>query len=143
MDISEELQIDVTAVKKKIDSLRTSFRRECITGMSNDEVYHSKWFAFKSMQFLNKQVEHRKRKKNIASPLKSVSQDNQEDPQVDEACKVFKIIAENKNALTEKNECILFGEYVTTQLKQFDSHTRAMAKYLIQNTLFEAEMDKL
>ncbi|VVC45279.1 Hypothetical protein CINCED_3A016423 [Cinara cedri] len=191
MDIAEELQMDVTVVKKKIDSLRTSFRRELrrerTTGMGNDG-YHSKWFAFKSMQFLNKHVRHRKRINNIASPLSQFEeditddesiksdhtnrspsttnsvlnnpvevvkgktsesqkllkkQDDQEDPQVDEACKVFKIIAENKNALTEKDECISFGEYVTTQLKKFDSHTRAIAKHLIQNTLFEAEMGKL
>lgn len=51
-----------------MESLLTSFRREqqregTTSGMGNDEVYHSQWFAFQSRQFLNDKFKPRKTKK--------------------------------------------------------------------------------
>lgn len=58
-DIAKELNCSVTDARKKIESLLTSFRREMRregttrSGMGSDEVYHSKWFAFRPMWFLS------------------------------------------------------------------------------------------
>lgn len=56
-EISELLEGNVNDVKKKMESLLTSFRRERQreenkTGSGADEVYKSTWFAFSSMGFL-------------------------------------------------------------------------------------------
>ena len=59
-EISQELQLDVNDVRKKMDSLLVSFRRERQreassgrSGAGTDEIYHSKWFAFGEMKFMN------------------------------------------------------------------------------------------
>ncbi|XP_067214171.1 uncharacterized protein [Linepithema humile] len=56
-EIAKEFNCQVPEIKKKIDSLLSSFRRErmkCITksGCGRDEVYKSTWFAFNHMTFL-------------------------------------------------------------------------------------------
>jgi hypothetical protein len=56
-EISQLLGCDQTEVRKKMESLLTSFRRErqkeeTKTGSGADEAYKSFWFAFKSMLFL-------------------------------------------------------------------------------------------
>jgi len=60
-DVWEELgtifNTERYVVKKKINSLLASFRRECrkvkcTSGTGADEVSQSKWFAFKSLLFL-------------------------------------------------------------------------------------------
>lgn len=65
IEISNEMNSDTNEVKKKIDSLLTSFRRErqregTTSGMGKDEVYHSTWFAFKAMSFLKDKFKPRK-----------------------------------------------------------------------------------
>lgn len=57
--ISEQIGSDTVEIKKKIESLLGSFRRErqkCDatykTGTGTSDVYKSTWFAFKSMYFL-------------------------------------------------------------------------------------------
>jgi hypothetical protein len=59
-EISKGLQLDVNEVRKKMDSLLTSFRkkRQCEVNSERsragtDKIYHSKWFAFEEMKFLN------------------------------------------------------------------------------------------
>lgn len=59
------MNIDINEVLKKINSLLTSFRRErqregTTSGMGRDEVYHSAWFAFKAMAFLNDKFQPKK-----------------------------------------------------------------------------------
>jgi hypothetical protein len=54
--ISQLLGCDQTEVRKKVESLLTSFGRErqkeeMKTGCGPDEAYKSSWFAFKSMLF--------------------------------------------------------------------------------------------
>jgi hypothetical protein len=56
-EISQLLGCDQTGVRKEVESLLTSFRRErqkeeTKTGSGADEAYKSSWFAFKSMLFL-------------------------------------------------------------------------------------------
>lgn len=58
-EIADEMKCEEAEVRRKIESLLTSYRREMKregtvrTGMGTEELYHSQWFAFKSMQFLN------------------------------------------------------------------------------------------
>lgn len=65
-NIAQEFKCEEGEVKRKIESLLTSYRREMRregavrSGMGTDEVYHSKWFAFKAMQFLNDKFRPRK-----------------------------------------------------------------------------------
>jgi hypothetical protein len=56
-ETSQLLGCDQTEVRKKMESLLTSFRRErqkeeMKTGSGADEAYKSSWFAFKCMLFL-------------------------------------------------------------------------------------------
>ncbi|XP_049802550.1 uncharacterized protein LOC126236924 isoform X1 [Schistocerca nitens] len=64
-EISELLERNVNDVRKKMESLLTSFRRERQreanqTGSGSDEVYRSTWFAFSSMGFLHDKVATKK-----------------------------------------------------------------------------------
>lgn len=58
-------------LKIKIESLLTSYRRELrregttYSGMGTEAIYHSKWFAFKEMQFLNDKFRPRKTQNTI------------------------------------------------------------------------------
>lgn len=69
-DIAREMNSEVVDIhSKKIESLLTSFGRErqregTTFGMSNDVVYHSRRFAFNSVQFLNDKFKPRKTKKD-------------------------------------------------------------------------------
>lgn len=72
LEIANEMKKDVNAIKKKMESLLSSFRRERqregISGHSGagaDEIYRSKWFAFKEMQFLNDKFKPRTTKDTI------------------------------------------------------------------------------
>jgi len=63
---------NVNEVKRKMESLQASFRRErrieantSRSGAGADEVFHSKWFAFKAMQFLNDKFSPRETKNTI------------------------------------------------------------------------------
>jgi len=65
MDVSNEMNSDINNLKKKMDSLLTSFRRErqregTTSGMGKSEMYHSAWFAFKAMAFLNDKFKPKK-----------------------------------------------------------------------------------
>lgn len=58
-EIAKEMNRNVNEVRRKMDSLQASYRRERrIEGSTNrsgagtDEVFRSKWYAFKAMQFL-------------------------------------------------------------------------------------------
>jgi len=71
-EISKELKLDVNEVRKKMDSLLASFRRERQreassgrSGAGTDEIYHSKWFAFEEMKFLNDKFKPRITKDTI------------------------------------------------------------------------------
>jgi hypothetical protein len=69
-EISQLLGCDQTEVRKKVESLLTSFRRErqkeeTKSGCGADEAYKSSWFAFKSMLFL--------RGKYVVTPYKASS----------------------------------------------------------------------
>jgi len=73
------MNAEVVDVRKKMESLLTSFRRErqregtTTSGMGKDEVYHSQWFAFQSMQFLNDKFKPRKTKNTETTSTKDVS----------------------------------------------------------------------
>jgi len=65
IDIANEVNLDTNEVKKKMDSLLTSFRRErqrvgTKSGIRKDGVYHSVWFAFRAMAFLNDKFKPKK-----------------------------------------------------------------------------------
>lgn len=56
-EIADMMKTDSAEIKKKIQSLLASFRREkqklkTTSGMGAEEVYDTKWFAFKSLLFL-------------------------------------------------------------------------------------------
>ncbi|CAH1113552.1 unnamed protein product [Psylliodes chrysocephalus] len=56
-ELADMLNTDIAEIKKKMQSLLASFRRErqklkTISGMGAEEVYDTKWFAFKSLLFL-------------------------------------------------------------------------------------------
>lgn len=76
--IAKDMNAEVVDVRKKMESLLTSFRRErqrerTTYGMGKDEVYHSQWFAFQSMQFLNDKFKPRKTKNTETTSTKDVS----------------------------------------------------------------------
>ncbi|XP_025198888.1 uncharacterized protein LOC112597166 [Melanaphis sacchari] len=71
-EISKEMKKSVNEVKRKMESLQASYRRERRlevntkrSGAGADEVFHSKWFAFKAMQFLNDKFSPRETKDTI------------------------------------------------------------------------------
>ncbi|CAK1592717.1 unnamed protein product [Parnassius mnemosyne] len=60
MKISKEMKLPIPELKKKLDSLTASYRREKskqrksnITGSGADEIYISKWFGFKYFDFMS------------------------------------------------------------------------------------------
>lgn len=68
-EIATKMNTDVTNVKKKIESLQGSYRRERQrqdtshrSGAGTDDLYKSKWFAFNEMQFLNDKYKPRQTK---------------------------------------------------------------------------------
>jgi hypothetical protein len=72
MEISKEMKKTVNEIKRKLESLQASYKRERRlevstrrSGAGADEVFHSKWFAFKAMQFLNDKFSPREIKYTI------------------------------------------------------------------------------
>jgi len=68
-EIGKEMKKNINEVKRKMVSLQASYRRERRlegnskrSGAGADEVFHSKWFAFKAMQFLNDKFSPRETK---------------------------------------------------------------------------------
>nr|CAI5819987.1 unnamed protein product [Callosobruchus analis] len=56
-ELADMLTTDTAEIKKKMQSLLASFRREkqklkTTSGMGSEEIYDTKWFAFKSLLFL-------------------------------------------------------------------------------------------
>lgn len=55
--IARIMKSEVIEIRKKMESLLASFRRQRRVGITpgtgDNEVYHSRWFAFRAMQFLN------------------------------------------------------------------------------------------
>lgn len=71
-ELASEMGADVTSVKKKMDSLLGSFRRERSrqedtrrSGAGTDDMYVSKWFAFNDMKFLANKFTPRQTKDTI------------------------------------------------------------------------------
>lgn len=66
VEIANVIECNVEEVKKKMDSLLASYRRErqktmsAKSGSGADCTYNSKWFAFKSMHFLMDKYKPRK-----------------------------------------------------------------------------------
>ncbi|XP_060881404.1 uncharacterized protein LOC132952911 [Metopolophium dirhodum] len=67
LSIANQMDEDEDIVRKKMNSLNGSFRREksktknsMRTGKGRDEIYKSKWFGYEHMQFLNDKDEPRK-----------------------------------------------------------------------------------
>lgn len=50
--IAQTMKVDILDVRRKMESLLASFRRERLRE-GNDEMYQSRWFAYPAMQFLN------------------------------------------------------------------------------------------
>lgn len=73
-ELADMLNTDIAEIKKKMQSLLASFRRErqklkTISGMGAEEVYDTKWFAFKSLLFLkdkNQPVETQDTEGNVS-----------------------------------------------------------------------------
>jgi len=64
-ELANVFKCDILEIKKKMESLQSSFRRErqkeeTTTGMGAEDAYQSKWFAFKSLEFLKDKFEPRK-----------------------------------------------------------------------------------
>lgn len=72
-EIAKEMNRNVNEVKRKMDSLQASYRRErrieegtSRYGAGSDEVFRSKWYAFKPMQFLKDKFLSRNTRDTIA-----------------------------------------------------------------------------
>lgn len=90
----------------------------------------------------NSDIIESKRRKLVPPAIKSTPK-RKEDPRLDAAFSIIQSIGEKRSvAKSERNECILFGEYVASQLAKFDESTRAHVKHAIGNILFDAEMGK-
>ncbi|XP_043279285.1 uncharacterized protein [Venturia canescens] len=75
-EVSEKFGNDINEVKKKIESLKGSYRREKTrmkksvgTGKGRNEVYMSKWFGFEHLHFLEDKDEVRKTLSNVPTPF--------------------------------------------------------------------------
>lgn len=76
-ELADMLNTDIAEIKKKMQSLLASFRRErqklkTISGMGAEEVYDTKWFAFKSLLFLkdkNQPVETQDTEGNVSKTI--------------------------------------------------------------------------
>ncbi|XP_076667936.1 uncharacterized protein LOC143368762 [Andrena cerasifolii] len=174
--IAQEIGTEAEECKRKVESLKSSYRREkgkikksTTTGRGSDEIYHSKWFAFKAMQFLDDNTEPRNtistadmdeavdadilinpvddvapeetspRAKQIKSPKKSCKR--KEDPRIDEAFKYLKTAIHARNS--ESDECPAFGRYVAAKLQKFNNQHRMVAQHKSSNILYEIEMSSL
>ncbi|XP_041981318.1 uncharacterized protein LOC121734767 [Aricia agestis] len=172
-DIANELSTSVNEVERKIKNLTSHYYREKKksdssnkSGAGTDEIYQSKWFAYKSLHFLrNKNMPTRRRNitdDNTAghnSQLDSDSQSSenylsqlpkpnkrpritQKDDIMSEALTIImRDIFEQQNAskIPEKDEDGLFGDYIAGQLRKMEKSTKAIVRHRINNIIFEAE----
>ncbi|VVC35477.1 Hypothetical protein CINCED_3A006020 [Cinara cedri] len=60
---------------------------------------------------------------------------------ITETLSIMRTIAENRNNISEKDECDIYGEYVGKKLKSFDKRTRAILQNQINNLIFNMEMN--
>ncbi|KAL4702892.1 hypothetical protein ACJJTC_001838 [Scirpophaga incertulas] len=134
------------------------------SGAGTDDIYHSKWFAYKSQHFLQN--------KNLPTATTdtdtpSTSHDSQRDSQsnqndlpqmspenttlqqnkrpkinpnkelISEALNIMKNVSQRPN--WTKDEDGLFGDCIAGQLRQMDRQMKAIVRHRINNIIFEAE----
>ncbi|XP_011143488.1 uncharacterized protein LOC105185577 isoform X2 [Harpegnathos saltator] len=131
-ELSEKIGKNSEEVKKKIESLKGSYRREKArvktsigTGKGRREIYKSKWFAYETLQFLEDKDEPRK----TLSNLQTVSDDEETNNEtlhenLDEKKENSQINVESNNSQT------LAVKQVTdeTQNKKFKSPKKRPTK---------------
>nr|CAH7761086.1 unnamed protein product [Callosobruchus chinensis] len=150
-EIAEVLNVDVQELKKKMESLKGSFRREKSrvkkgsgTGKGRDRIYISKWFAYeKSSLFSSEQAENTvEPKKLFKSPQKRSwsKTKGKEDPRL--AMAFDYLVKKSAASNRPKDECQLFADYVANKMRKFNDRYRATAQHRISNILYELEMEQ-
>ncbi|XP_049880179.1 uncharacterized protein LOC126376673 [Pectinophora gossypiella] len=172
-EMANELNTNVTEIERKIKNLTSQYYRERKktieskkSGTSADFVHESKWFAFKSLNFLlnknkptgtidteitatdnnaqhaDNDAQHGEndspQTSNIIPQANKRYKPNPSNEMVSEALNLMRTVSQRTNQKI-KDEDDLFGEYIATQLRKFDKTTKAIIKHRINNIFFETE----
>ncbi|KAL4090087.1 hypothetical protein QTP88_024988 [Uroleucon formosanum] len=171
-EIGKEMNKNVNEVKRKMESLQASFRRErriegntSRSGAGADEVFHSKWFAFKAMhqlledpnlivnetsideclgETLGEQTQEQR--KTFVSPKKVAckrkkANDSDRDV-ITNLQNIMKDISDKRQTKKQKTDCTLFGEFIGSKLEQFDDRMKTILQHQISSLISNAELSK-
>ncbi|XP_060807387.1 uncharacterized protein LOC132903348 [Amyelois transitella] len=175
-EIASEFATDVPEIERKIKNLTSHYYREKKkednsnkSGAGTDDIYHSKWFAYKSLNFLRNKnvptgttdtVKSQSNQNDLPQMSPGDSQSNHNDlPQMSPENTTWQRnkrpkINPNKELISEalnimknvsqrpnvtKDEDGLFGDYIAGQLRQMDRQMKAIVRHRINNIIFEAE----
>lgn len=59
---------------------------------------------------------------------------------ISQALNIMKSVSDRQNQTQEKDEDILYGEYIAAKLRKMDKSTNAILKHRINNIIFETEI---
>ncbi|KRT85324.1 Myb/SANT-like transcription factor, partial [Oryctes borbonicus] len=134
-EMGSDMGTTVDVIKAKLNSLLSSFRRERAresssvrTGKGQDEVYRSKWFAYKAFDFL---MDKNKCKKTLYSTNKG----NSQEPINEENEDTQNLIHEDKEEVTlldnlqSNSRENINAETTATKRMNFTSHRRRKCKH--------------
>ncbi|GLV41474.1 hypothetical protein CBL_06704 [Carabus blaptoides fortunei] len=159
LSLIQLILFEIAVVKKKIESLRGSRRREKNRARRSKRTYKGrtnsytpKWFAWDALKFLDRSVSNNSEEEVIdEDPIEQVRKTNDmvnkkivsrkrrscpEDPRIKEPCSML------QSTVKIEDECSMFGEYIAEKLRKHDSRTRMILQHQIHNVLYEAEMNK-
>ncbi|XP_074030549.1 uncharacterized protein [Leptinotarsa decemlineata] len=148
-DISKIMKGDTGEVKKKMESLLTSFRRErqkqdnsFKTGSGTDTIFKSSWFAFKDMlflmdKFIPKETKNTEVSQNIYSFMKCTTEKNLPFLQFNSILRYYwkETIASRK----PRDDSTIFGEHVAAKPRKYSVHTQSEVEHLIGDILYKAD----
>ncbi|KAL4706211.1 hypothetical protein ACJJTC_018395 [Scirpophaga incertulas] len=181
MKISEELDLSVVELKKKLESLLGSYRREKSrekrSAGTGFRAYKSRWYAYKYFNFMPRSKAARvkldngsqedtndtkplkfenetpvdtrvKQHKTAGSPMpfyqkhKRARMNSQGEDSDTTISKALRLLQQCAEASTPKDHYTTFGNYVSNELRKYDSITLAHVKNAICGIIFQADTGK-
>ncbi|XP_011871768.1 PREDICTED: uncharacterized protein LOC105564173 [Vollenhovia emeryi] len=125
-ELREKFGKSIEELKKKIDSLKGSYRREKTraktsmgTGKGRHEMYKSKWFAYESLQFLEDKDEPRRTPSNLQTVSDDEKGDNEAQDETEERGKEKEQENEQINEELVNPQAIIYHLTNKTQNKEF------------------------
>ncbi|XP_050310771.1 uncharacterized protein LOC126746512 [Anthonomus grandis grandis] len=147
------MQCGSEEVKKKMESMLASFRREKSkgkksvgTGKGRQEVYISKWFAFTRMAFLLDRDEPTETLTSLNDDTETMEAASQEDIEdsLDQSTDINDDHSQNDRGNLKPAEifdsCTDYGKHVANKLRNYSERTKAIVQYHFNNILFQADM---